>query len=251
MSKVKKASAIDGKVFLKSAYAAEQNVLSAKFEFSNKSITHDGVMGGVNERHIIDFFRKYMPQRYSVDQGIVIDSNGATSDQIDIIIFDNQFTPTLLDQNQHRFIPAEAVYAIFEVKPQINKATLKYAADKAKSVRALRRTSASIKHAGGEYSPKPTFKIISGVIAHRSEWRNGLKSEAFSKALKIHQNNSAIDCGVSLADRAFDNFDERLEISDKEGSLTYFLFRLLKKLQSLGTVPAIDWNAYAEVVRSK
>lgn len=251
MNKAKKAAAIDGKEFLKSAYAAEQNVLSVKFDFSAKSITHDGVMGGVNEQHLIGFLRKYLPHRYSVDQGIVIDSNGATSDQIDIVIFDNQYTPTLLDQSQHRFIPAEAVYAVFEVKPQINKDTLKYAAKKAKSVRDLKRTSIPIKHAGGEFPAKPIFKIISGIISHRVDWRNGLKNDAFSDALKSHKNSSTIDCGVSLGDRAFDNFSDKLEVSDKQGSLTYFVFRLLQQLQSLGTVPAIDWHAYADAVRSK
>lgn len=249
MNKAKKAAEINGKEFLKSAYAAEQNVLSVKFDFSAKSITHDGVMGGVNEQHLISFLRKYLPHRYSVDQGIVIDSNGATSDQIDVVIFDNQYTPTLLDQSHHRFIPAEAVYAVFEVKPQINKDTLKYAAKKAKSVRALKRTSISIRHAGGEFPAKPAFKIISGIISHRVDWKNGLKSNAFSETLKSHKNNYTIDCGVSLTDRAFDNFNDKLEISDKEGSLTYFVFRLLQKLQSLGTVPAIDWNAYADAVK--
>jgi hypothetical protein len=34
MNKAKKAAAIDGKEFLKSAYAAEQTVLSVKFDFS-------------------------------------------------------------------------------------------------------------------------------------------------------------------------------------------------------------------------
>ena len=92
-----------------------------------------------------------------------------------------------MDQSQHRFIPAEAVYAVFEVKPQINKDTLKYAAEKAKSVRALKRTSISIRHAGGEFPAKPTFKIISGIISDRVDWRNGLKNNAFSEALKSHK----------------------------------------------------------------
>jgi hypothetical protein len=33
-----------------------------------------------------------------------------------------------------------------------------------------------------------------------------------------------------------------------DGALIYFLFRLLGKLQSLGTVTAIDWSAYAAIV---
>ena len=46
---------------------------------------------------------------------------GRTSDQIDIVIYDRQYTPRLLDQRHHKYIPAEAVYAVFEVKPTLNK----------------------------------------------------------------------------------------------------------------------------------
>ena len=33
-----------------------------------------------------------------------------------------------------------------------------------------------------------------------------------------------------------------------KGALAHFLFRLLHRLQSLGTVPAVDWNRYASVI---
>ena len=35
-----------------------------------------------------------------------------------------------------------------------------------------------------------------------------------------------------------------------QGSLMYFLFRLLSHLQSLGTVRAIDWAAYSRIIRT-
>ncbi len=96
MNTAKNASIVDGKQFLREAFAAEQEVLRLKLELSSKSITHSGVMGEVNELHFIEVLRKYLPNRYAVGQGIVIDSNGSTSDQIDIIISDPQYTPTLL-----------------------------------------------------------------------------------------------------------------------------------------------------------
>jgi hypothetical protein len=51
-----------------------------------------------------------------------------------------------------------------------------------------------------------------------------------------------------VAGHSFDVFDGSVSYAVSEGSnaLVFFLFRLLNKLQSLGTVPAIDWNAYAE-----
>ena len=124
MNKAKEKSTVDGKNFLQSAFAAEQEVLSVQLKLSSESITHDGVMGDVNEQHFIEVLRKYLPNRYAINSAIVIDSNGATSDQIDIVIYDPQYTPTLLDQHNHCFIPAESVYAVFEVKPTINKGYL-------------------------------------------------------------------------------------------------------------------------------
>lgn len=32
--------------------------------------------------------------------------------------------------------------------------------------------------------------------------------------------------------------------------MMFFQFRLLSRLQSLGTVPAIDWVAYSRIIRS-
>lgn len=248
MNKAKNVSEIDGKRFLREAFAAEQSVLAVQLDLSAKSITHNGVMGDVNEQHFIQVLRKYLPRRYEVDQGIVIDSNGATSDQIDVVIFDHQYTPTLLDQHAHRFIPAEAVYCVLEVKPTISKQYLDYAADKAHSVRKLERTSVPIPHAGGEFPPKPLFPIIAGIVATTVDWVDGLASDSFSTNLGTLEGTRVLDCGLALSDRAFDTFGGFLTVTDVHGSLAAFIFRLLQRLQSLGTVPAIDWNKYAAVL---
>jgi len=248
MNIAKENSKSDGKSFLRSAFAAEQEVLKGKLKFSSESITHDGVMGDVNEQHFIEILRKYLPNRYAIDSAIVIDSNGVSSDQIYIVIFDRQYTPTLLDQHDHRFIPAEAVYGIFEVKPTINKVYLEYAASKAESVRVLERTSVTIVHAGGKYPPKPLFPIISGIIATNIEWAQGFRSSSFIENHRLLSGSRSIDCGLSVSGGCFDPFDKELKIGSMENSLAYFIFRLLQQLQGLGTVPAIDWNKYALVM---
>lgn len=248
MNKAKNSSEIDGKRFLREAFVAEQAVLAVQLDLSGKSITHNGVMGDVNEQHFIQVLRKYLPRRYEIDQGIVIDSNGATSDQIDVVIFDHQYTPTLLDQHAHRFIPAEAVYCVLEVKPTISKEYLDYAAEKAHSVRKLERTSVPIPHAGGEYPAKPLFPVVAGIVATNVDWADGLAGEHFSSNLAALSGTRSLDCGLALCDRAFDTFGGALAVTDTQGSLAAFLFRLLQRLQSLGTVPAVDWNRYASVL---
>ncbi|MES3007874.1 MAG: DUF6602 domain-containing protein [Pseudomonadota bacterium] len=248
MNKAKEMSEVNGKNFLRSAFAAEQEVLSVQLKLSSKSITHDGVMGDVNEQHFISVLRKYLPNRYSIDSAIVIDSNGATSDQIDIVIYDPQYTPTLLDQHDHRFIPAESVYAVFEVKPTINKGYLEYAAKKAESVRALERTSVPITHVGGEPVVKKLFPIVAGIIATTIDWTEGFSSEAFIQNNEALDDLQRLDCGLSVTGGCFDLFEGGLKVGPNNNSLAYFIFRLLQKLNSLGTVPAVDWNKYAMVM---
>jgi len=245
--KAKKASKTDGRKFLQDSFAAAQEVLRVQLELSRSSITHDGTMGSVNESHFVDTLRHYLPNRYSVNTGIVIDSEGRTSDQIDVIVYDRQYIPTLLDQQGHRYVPAEAVYAVFECKPSIDKGRLEYAADKAASVRALKRTSIEIVNAGKVVPARPLFPIVAGIVAGEIAWKDGFAGRAFQTLLRKLTGDKTVDCGLAVSGDCFDLFDDgsKVTLGPKKQSLVFFLFRFLQKIQSLGTVPAIEWDAYA------
>lgn len=233
--------------WMQQAFVDVQAELELKLRRAAQSITHAGTHGAVNEDHWIEVFRAYLPKRYEVAGGIVIDSLGGHSHQIDIVVFDKHFTPTLLDQKNHRYIPAEAVYAVFESKPHIDKAYLEYAGEKAESVRRLHRTSVAITHAGGTFPARPLFPLITGIVAPRCDWVDGF-GDSFRKHLP-GTGLAKLDCGCALAHGAFDSFGDDLQVVPREGALIYFLFRFLSKLQSLGSVPAIDWAAYANILR--
>jgi hypothetical protein len=165
-----------------------------------------------------------------------------------VVIFDQHFTPTLLDQESHRYIPVEAVYAVFEARPEVDKANLTYAGEKAASVRGLHRTSVRIPHAGGEFAPKPLFPIVGGIVSLRATWADGL-GDLFRAHLPTGDLDR-IDCGCAVETGAFDAFDDHMSVYPKDGGLVRFLFRLLWKLQSLGSVPAIDWVAYGDTLNT-
>jgi hypothetical protein len=248
MNKAKKTSTTDGKLFLAEAFSSERYVLHTKLQFSSSTVTHDGKMGEVNEAHFVELLKRYMPARYSVESGIIIDSKGATSDQIDVVIYDRQYTPVLLDQKEHRYIPAEAVYAIFEVKPTCNKPYLEYAAVKAESVRKLVRTSATIMYSDGPHPAKKPFEIIAGIVSTEVAWSGGF-GPTFKLIHSKLNRNKFINCGLAASGACFDTFDanKKLQVRKGDDAVGFFLFRLLHALQTLGTVPAVDWNAYAAV----
>ena len=234
-----------GMEFLQRAFASEQSCLVAKLRSSDR-IVHDGDRGEVNEQFFIEVLRNYLPNRYTVHKATILDSDGQVSDSIDVVVHDRQYTPTLLDSESHRYIPAEAVYAVFECKPKIDKAYLEYAGKKAKSVRCLKRTSVPIPHAGGSYPAKPHFEIIAGILAIEADWKDGF-STSFENCHSALTGLAKLNCGLAVDGHAFDTFEQGggYTYCKSENALVYFLFRLLNQLQTLGTVPAIDWNAYA------
>ena len=232
--------------FLRDAFASEQECLAANLKSSFR-ITHKGDRGEVSERFFIDFLRAYLPNRYNVEKAIVLDSHGQVSHSIDIVVFDRQYTPTLLDNNKHRYVPAEAVYAVFECKPTIDKGYLEYTGDKIASVRKLYRTSVDIHHAGGVFKKKDLFPIVGGILAASVDWEDGL-GLAFRKNHQKLTGDRQVDCGFAVSGACFDIFTNKNDYTfgPADNALAYFAFRLLWKLQSLATVPAVDWIAYAD-----
>ena len=234
-----------GMEFLQRAFESEQSCLVAKLRSSDR-IVHDGDRGEVNEQYFIEVLRDYLPNRYTVHKATIVDSEGQVSDSIDVVVHDRQYTPTLLDSESHRYVPAEAVYAVFECKPKIDKAYLEYAGKKAESVRRLKRTSVPIPHAGGSYPAKLHFEIIAGILAIEVDWKDGF-STTFENCHSTLTGLTRLNCGLAVDGHAFDTFEPggRYTFCKSENALIFFLFRFLNQLQSLGTVPAIDWNAYA------
>jgi hypothetical protein len=238
---------------LKEIFVTLQEQLETSLRGDRVVFSHPGSKGDVSETNWLKMLEEHIPNRYQiVNKAFIIDSNGNVSDQIDLTIYDHQYTPILYNRNNQRFIPAESVYAVFEVKQNLSRQNLIYASEKAKSVRQLQRTSTEIVHAGGQHPPRPPFSIIAGILTYESDW-----SPAFGDALRntlsgLSSFQERIDLGSVVSEGSFEiTYDSnKLEIeqSEKHLALVYFLFRLLGKLQKLGTVPAIDYEVYIEKI---
>ena len=226
-----------------------------------EAFTHSGTRGDTTEANWISWFRTYLPNRYAVDKAIIIDAHGNCSDQIDLVIYDAQYSPLVFKQNDNKLIPAESVYAVFEVKQDLNKAHMEYAQGKAKSVRSLQRSSVPIRHAGGQYAPKPLHEILAGILTTRSAWEAPIEHNV-EKYLGINDHNKRLDFVCSISNSTFivdnnifiEDFDEtaqpNIRFCEREKSLVFLLLNLLKRLQEVGTVPAINYSDYADSIDS-
>jgi len=66
------------------------------------------------------------------------------------------------------YVPAESVYAVFDVKQDMRRPHIVAAAEKAESVRRLKRTSVPVPFAAGTYKAKPLFEIVAGILCLES-----------------------------------------------------------------------------------
>lgn len=228
-----------------------QTTLLASLAEGRNAHNHPTASGDHSELDWRGTLRRFLPNRYQISYGNVVDARGATSDAIDVIIHDAQYTPILFQREANDdasiTVPAESVYAVFEAKPTLDKAYLQYASAKIKSVRALDRTSAAITHAGGSFDPKPLHRIIGGILTDTCAW-NPCLGDPFRGAVMSFSGDAVVDLGCALEGGAFERRKsdaDGIELSPPDLTLMFFLVRLFQRLQQIGTAPAIDIEAYA------
>lgn len=265
------------KIDLKLLFEGLQNQMISQLNTNRAFITHPGSKGDSLENAWIEWLQKYLPNRYSVDKAIVIDNEGKTSHQIDIVIYDNWFTPFIFSQNGFHYIPAEGVYAVFEVKPDIqgsigSQSYIEYACEKIESVRQLKRTSTSMINSGVPMQARPLTKIVGGVLTSTNSFTHE-NNTSIENHIRKHSGLKGIDIGciadygsfyvdyngkentteLDFQKRYLEYYQSRIInqviFSNKKNSLVSFFLQLTRYLQqAIGTIPAIDLNAYSKAI---
>jgi hypothetical protein len=210
----------------------------------NDEISHPVDKGDISEDKWNDFLNRYLPKRYTVSKGTVVDHKGNASQQIDLVIYDNLYAPLIFNDGARRYIPAESVYAVFEVKPEINKEYIDYSVSKIESVRKLKRTNTDIYHAGGRYEPKQEkdrFQIMGGILGTRS-WENF--NDKIKEYIAPLQDQKQINIGCSLQKGSFTNFSGNLMIGTSDYALMTFFTQLHEELRKMATASPMDINQY-------
>ncbi len=84
----------------------------------NLKVDNHHLTAGHNREKIwFDLFRQIIPMKFALKQGVfLIDSYGKVSKEVDIAIFDEQFTPYIFNYGSIQFIPIEAVAVVVQCK---------------------------------------------------------------------------------------------------------------------------------------
>jgi hypothetical protein len=225
------------------------DLLANELGIARTVVAHSSTKGEVSEGRWMEMLRHHLPARYQVSKAFVIDSENQCSDQIDIVIHDRQYSPFVLKFDSALYVPAESVYAVFEVKQEMSGDEIKYACDKVASVRRLHRTSIPIQHAGGTFPAKAPQHILGGLLCLKSSWSPAFGT-SFEGAVSSAPRDGRLDLGCAAQDGVFQiEYPEadgaQIAIHAANAPLAYFLLRLISRLQSIATVPCLDIMAYA------
>lgn len=245
---------------IRDALLDKQATLLAGHESLRGMTRHGTTLGDHDERQWTEILRGFLPERYDVGSIFAVDHHGNQSQQIDVAIYDRNFSPLWFGQRDSTsFVPVEAIYAVFEAKPLLDKTYLEYAREKVASVRRLERTTVPVPHAGGTFQAVnlDTRPILGGALAAKSGWTTVDGSvEALEKHLPALGQPDSLNIGIALDTVAFD-FTPKTQVGapaqtvntadisfHSSNQLIRFAVRLFRLLQSIGSVPSIDMAAY-------
>ena len=103
--------------------------------------TTPGLKGDTREQAVRSKLESILPGGVGVGAGCVIDSEGNSSSQIDVILYEQQFCPIFKLADDVSYYPCESVIAVGEIKSTIGKKELGDIYQKVASVRKMNRFS--------------------------------------------------------------------------------------------------------------
>lgn len=166
----------------------------------NYDVTNQHLIAGSYREEIwADFFRKIVPKKFNIARSVfIMDSNKKISKEVDIAIYDEQYTPYIFNRGIIKFIPVEAVAAVVQCKSRnLDSDVLKRWAD---SIDKLRTSNDSIVrlatniHIGNESNrvtqtaTKP-IKILCYIPENKTEKDDTGGRSKFDIVIEAYKNN--------------------------------------------------------------
>jgi hypothetical protein len=217
----------------------------------SEAISHAGEKGRNNEQVLVDFLKRYLPQRFSVDTGHVVAADGSRSSQTDIIIHDRFNTPALFLGGASVLVPIETTYAVISVKTTLDKTELADAVKQIESVRRL-KNEASFQYSRGVVMKIPATEGMvlrprGLVFAFKTKWTEVETIESCFREVLGPIDDQLRPNGVCVIDKCMiRRLPHKLETKTyTDAAFLHFFIFLLHLIQSMpGWL--VDFEKYFE-----
>jgi hypothetical protein len=142
------------------------------FDQIKQSIIHKGEQGSQREETLKQFLLQYLPKKYGIGSGEIINSSNQVSRQCDLVIYDSSESPLLLIREGYQLFPVESVIATIEVKSTLNQ----------RSISEIVNNMASVKSLFHQENNYP----LCAFFAYRSDFAENNRSLKISEHLASH-----------------------------------------------------------------
>lgn len=136
------------------------------YDEKNKKLIHPGEFGSYRERITKQLLSYFLPSRYVLSDGFLVNSSGEVSTQCDIIVYDSEETPKIQNEQMQCFYPIETTYAVGEVK-----SILSYS-EFVKALRKLLTAKKMRKNPGVRFPTKPAERRLEEFDSANFEHHN-------------------------------------------------------------------------------
>jgi hypothetical protein len=153
-------------MFIVDYYTDIVNEMKEKSKSISRDFLYHHPSSGEGQESIVsNFLNNHLPERFGISTGFVIDTREQFSNQADLLIVDKMNNAPFYGKERNNIWPVEAVYALIEVKTNLNKSDIKDSVEKCKRFKSLKREFCST---GTEQRIKDSLFIIWGFNSPQS-----------------------------------------------------------------------------------
>jgi hypothetical protein len=233
--------------------------------FSEKLIPHSLEFGLDREQIVREFLSLHLPKRFGVSTGFVIDSSGAISRQMDVIIYDCNDCPRFETVGGKFFFPCEAVVGVGQVKSRIgSKRQFLDCLENLRSVKILDRSAGDENFDRRDGRPLEHTKVhLDQIFSFVFVIDHCIKEELLRKTLFEHiaENERwlwpnlvycfnkyllTFSCGFGVCPNPMDAFAISVIEGTSRAELLLYFYRLLARALSVTTVGSFSYLKYLE-----
>lgn len=191
------------------------------------SCQHHVTIGGFREEIWKSLFEQIIPKKFSIERSVfIIDSFGHVSNEVDLAIFDEQYTPYIFNYGKMKYIPIEAVAVVVQCKSSDLRGIADWVDSITKmrtSLKSVARMHSSVISGEFEYEEDPSGKLIFDKEKHKFKL-----TQTSTRPIRIlcHLDESATTSrkGVDQFDIIISPKEERLkvQINPENENLNYW-----------------------------
>lgn len=215
----------------------EQSIVNQLyFKVDNHHLT----AGHNREKIWMKLFKQIIPKKFAIRQGVfLIDSNSKVSKEVDIAIFDEQFTPYVFNYEDICFIPIEAVAVVIQCKSKsVNTSDINTWLSEIKDLKGelggVARMATFIASSSTPTSTQKVTKPLS-ILCHLKE-ENSIKSKEYDLDIAASADKLSIKWNDSLKNLS-DIFKELNGLNDED-----FKKIFIKKDKHFNDSENSDWD---------